>query len=132
MNALHANVLVRLLVRDDEHQAQRVRALLVEAQEHSEPLLVTDLVVLELLWVLPAAYSFSREETLDALELLTDLPVLRLQSHDVVRQLVQAGRSGRGGLANLFIGLGARAGGCESTLTLDRRLSRTEHFAPVP
>ena len=132
MKALDTNVIVRLLVRDDERQAQRARKLLVRAEESEETLLVTDVVVLELLWVLLSAYSFARAEALDALELLADLPVITLQSHDVVRQLVHSGRSGRTDLADLFIGLQGRQGGCESTLTFDRKLSRTEFFSPVP
>ena len=135
MKALDTNVIVRLLVRDDERQAQRARRLLVHAEESDQTLLVTDVVVLELLWVLQSAYSLPRAEALDALELLADLPVITLQSHDVVRQLVQSGRSGRFGradLADLFIGLAGRQSGCESTLTFDRKLSRTELFSCVP
>lgn len=132
MRALDTNVIVRLLVRDDERQAQRALKLLVHAEESEETLLVTDVVVLELLWVLLSAYSFPRAEALDALELLADLPVIKFQSHDVVRRLVQFGRSGGTDLADLFIGLQGRESGCESTLTFDRKLSRTEFFSPVP
>ncbi len=132
MKALDTNVIVRLLVRDDERQAQRARRLLVQAEENAEVMLVTDVVVLELIWVLLSAYSFSRAEALDALELLADLPVIKLQSHDVVRQLVRSGRAGREDLADLFIGLAARQGGCESTLTFDRKLAGSELFSPVP
>jgi len=132
MKALDTNVIVRLLVRDDERQAQRARNLLVQAEENEELMLVTDVVVLELIWVLLSAYSLSRAEALDALELLADLPVIKLRSHDVVRQLIQSGRGGREDLADLFIGLAGRRGGCESTLTFDRKLSRSELFSPVP
>jgi len=132
MKALDTNVVVRLLVRDDERQAQRARKLLVRAEESEEVLLLTDLVVLELIWVLLSAYSFARAEVLDALELLADLPVIKLQSHDVVRQFVQSGRAGRIDLADLFIGLAGRHGGSETTLTFDRKLSRTDLFSPVP
>jgi predicted nucleic-acid-binding protein len=132
MKALDTNVLVRLLVRDDERQAQRARQLLLRAQEAETPLLVTDAVVLEVIWVLGSAYAFPRDEILDALELLADFPALRLQSHDVVRQLVRVGRSTRLDLADLLIGLAARNEGCESTLTFDRRLARSELFTAVP
>lgn len=132
MNAVDTNVLVRLLVRDDERQAQRARRLLRAAERDEAPLRVTDTVVLELIWVLASAYSFTRGETLDALELIADLPALRLESHDLVRQLVAHGRRSGTGLADLFIGLAGRALGCETTYTFDRRLTRTELFGAVP
>jgi len=132
VKGLDTNIVVRLLVRDDERQAQRARRLLVHAEENKEALLVTNVVVLELLWVLRSTYSFSRTEVLDALELLADLPVIKLQSHDAVRQLVLSGRAGREDLADLLIGLAGRRGGCESTFTFDRKLVRSELFSPVP
>lgn len=132
MKALDTNVLVRLLVRDDEPQAQRARQLLANAEHDDEVFLVADLVVLELLWVLRSAYSFSRGELLDALELLADLPVLRIQSHDVVRRLVHTGRAGETDLADLLIGLSAASASADSTLTFDRGLSDDALFGPVP
>lgn len=132
MRALDTNVLVRLLVRDDEQQAQRVRRLLLAAQGDGVSLFVADVVVLELIWVLRSSYGFSRQEQLDALELIADFPLAQLESHDVVRRLIREGRASRTDLADLFIGLVANARGCSPTLTFDRRLAKSDLFEPVP
>lgn len=132
MKALDTNVIVRVLLRDDQTQARRAAALLQEAEEQGSSFLLTDAVVLELIWVLQSVYALTRPEVLDALELLADLPVLKLQSHDAVRRVVSAGRVGSTDLADLFIGLTAAAHGCERTLTFDRRLARSDLFALVP
>ena len=85
-----------------------------------------------LIWVLRSSYSFSRQEQLDALELLADFPLVQIESHDVVRRLIRDGRASHTDLADLFIGLVADAHGCSPTLTFDRRLAKAELFELVP
>jgi predicted nucleic-acid-binding protein len=73
MIAVDTNVLVRFLTRDDAPQADRA----VRCMRHAE-VLVLDTVLLETVWVLTSAYSFSRSEISVALRRLLGLPNVRV------------------------------------------------------
>jgi predicted nucleic-acid-binding protein len=128
VKALDTNVLVRFLVNDDARQGARAKRLLVRAEEASEPLLVVDLVVLELIWVLQAAYGFTRSEVLDALELLAGMPALCFESYDRITSLIGRGRAGSADLDDVLIGLCACGRGCEATVTFEKGLLATGLF----
>lgn len=131
MKALDTNVLVRFLVGDDEAMAARTEALFNEAKEQGNRLVVTTPVILELLWVLQARYRLTREDILDALDKLARMPVLELDSHDRLRELVLLGRTTRFDLADILIGLYAKDLGCTATLTLDRNAARSDLFEEI-
>ena len=131
MKALDTNVVVRFLLNDDRHQAARAKRLLMQAESAGEPLLLTNPVLLELIWVLTAVYDFSRTEVLDALELLAGMPALCFESYDVVVALITRGRAGTTDLADLLIGVWATAQGCEATLTFEKGLPATGLFERV-
>lgn len=128
MKALDTNVVVRFLLNDDPRQGARARRLLMAAEDKGEPLLLTNPVLLELIWVLTAVYDFSRTEVLDALELLAGMPALCFESYDVVVSLITRGRAGTTDVPDLLIGLWAAQRGCESTVTFEKRLPATGLF----
>lgn len=128
MKALDTNVIVRFLVNDDKAQARRARALLQEAEDTGDALFVTTPVVLEIIWVLDAAYDFTRTEILRALELLAGMPILEFEDYDGLQQLIRLGRETRADLPDLLIGLTGRRCGCEATVTFDKYLARIEPF----
>ena len=85
MGALGNNILVRFLTNDDATQAERVYRLFRQAEANREVFFV--LVVLELFWVLESAYGIARQEILDAVDALMQVPVLTFDSKvgDVVQ-----------------------------------------------
>jgi predicted nucleic-acid-binding protein len=128
MIALDTNVVVRFLVNDDEVQGRKVRALFDSAEKTGESLFVTVPVLLELMWVLSAVYDFTRDEVIEALELLAEMPIPRLENFSAVQKLIQLGRLTRADLPDLLIGLTGQVHGCEYTLTFEKGLSRTGLF----
>jgi len=128
MKALDTNVLVRFLMRDDERQASRVLARIEQAEQAGEVLFITDLALLETIWVLSRLEALPRAAILEALERLLAMPVLRFERPERVRRLVDAGRTTLLDLADLFIGLAASDHGCEATLTFDKKASRSDLF----
>ena len=120
MKALDTNVIVRFLINDDKAQGRRARRLLQDAEDAGERLAITTPVVLETIWVLSAVYEFTRDESLRALELLLQMPVLEIEDYDSMQQLVRLGRSTRADLSDLLIGLSGRAHGCDSTVTFEK------------
>jgi predicted nucleic-acid-binding protein len=128
MKALDTNVLVRFLVNDDKAQGRRVNLLFERTEEAADQFLITTPVVLELLWVLSAVYDFTREESLHAVELLTQMPILAFDDYDGMQQLIRLGRSTKADLPDLLIGLAGKASGCETTVTFEKVLAQTGLF----
>jgi predicted nucleic-acid-binding protein len=80
--ALDTNVLVRCLTLDDPSQVPAAKALLA----HRDGVFVAKTVLLELEWVLRAAYRLTRLGIHSALGKLLGLPNLTMESPAQVRQ----------------------------------------------
>ena len=132
MKALDTNILVRLLTGDDTAALTRVEALLRTAQEQDETFRVTDLVLLELLWVLRSSYRLDRSKILDAIDALLNAATLSFQSAASVNQFLAIGRATSLDLADILIGLNAKQQGCETTHTLDKKAAQSELFEEIP
>ena len=128
MKALDTNVLVRFLVNDDPQQAKRVTDLFTSAEEDGDRFLVPTIVLLELIWVLESVYEFSRNEIVEACELLAQMPVLSFENYAVLQRLIAFGRTTHAHLPDLLIGLTGQSSGCELTLTFERGLEKTGLF----
>jgi predicted nucleic-acid-binding protein len=128
VKALDTNVIIRFLVNDDKTQGAKVRRLFERAEESSERLFIAIPTVLETIWVLSAVYDFARGEILDAMDLLTQMPVLEFEQYHSIRQLIRIGRESEADLPDLLIGLSGKSYGCEATLTFDKKLPKTDLF----
>jgi predicted nucleic-acid-binding protein len=128
VKALDTNIIVRFLVNDDPAQGLKVKALFENAEQLAGQFLITTVVVLETIWVLSAVYDFSRDELLEALELLSQMPILKFERHEEIQQLIRLGRSTNADLPDLLIGLTGKLLGCESTVTFEKRLVKTGLF----
>ena len=128
MKALDTNIIIRFLVKDDEAQARRVRSLLERAEATGDRFLIATSVMLETIWVLSAAYDFSRAETLDALDLIAQMPIFEFEDYEIARELIHRGRASKVDLSDLLIGLVGQASGAKTTITFDKRLESTGLF----
>jgi predicted nucleic-acid-binding protein len=126
--ALDTNVVVRFLVRDDEKQAQAVYARFRRAEAARERLFVPLLVVLETLWVLESAYDVPRADLLDSLESLRRMSILEFESPDVLQTLLSDAPRSSADLSDLLIAHSARASGCDTLLTFDKKAARLPIF----
>lgn len=131
MIALDTNVILRVLLGDDEEQGARAKRRLRRAETDNQPLLLTDLVLYELIWLLSKRYDFTRFEVLDALAVLAGMPALCFEEYELLTELIGRGRASSADLPDLFIGLRGAALGCESTLTFEKALPATGLFAPA-
>lgn len=118
MIAVDTNVLVRFLVDDDPEQARRASALLTDA----DAVFVAKTVLLELIWVLRAAYGFDRPAIARAVRGIGGLPNVRFEQPEHIAAalcFVEAGMDAADAL-NL-----ASAHGATAFYTFDQRLIRT-------
>ncbi len=128
MIGLDTNVLVRFLVRDDEKQSRRATKLIKGAVERGEQLFISDIVMCETVWVLSAAYRFTRTEIVDALAGLVRARNLVFSSTDRLARALAAYRHGKGDFADYLIRELARAAGADTVATFDRALLKDEGF----
>lgn len=131
MKAIDTNVLVRFLVQDDEQQMQIATQLLANAETNKQPLFVSNVVVLELMWVLKSVYDVPRDEILDSLGELLSMVALEFQDSLSVRDFVSSAQNNTYDLADLLIPHIARGKGCDTTLTFDKKVAKAPHFTKL-
>ncbi len=89
MIALDTNVLVRLLTRDHEEQALRVKALFDSHEGEDGIFFVSDIVLAELCWTLERSYRHSRSEMDAAISALSVNRSLSLESSHAVEEALE-------------------------------------------
>ena len=128
MRGLDTNVLVRYLTQDDEAQAAKAGRYISALVQRGERAFIGPVVLCELVWVLRDAYNTSRPELIRTLEQVLDTTQFEIGSKDLVRQALDAYRTGRADFADYVIGAVATEAGCEETATFDRRLRNAAGF----
>jgi predicted nucleic-acid-binding protein len=124
MKALDTNILVRFLTGDDPAQAGKVVALFRVAESRQERFHVSILVLLELVWVLESLYEYRRGEILSAVEKMLALPVLSMESPDLIEAFLGAAAAMKADLSDILIGAAGKVRDCETTLTFDKKAAK--------
>lgn len=122
MIGLDTNVLLRFLMRDDARQSSRAAALIRDAFTNAEDILVSDVVLVEAVWVLQSVHDSTRDEVLFALRSLLDNVVFSFESRDAVEQAIDSFERTRADFADCLIVSKNRASGCRATHTFDKGL----------
>jgi predicted nucleic-acid-binding protein len=116
-----ANVLLRLLTRDDEKEYEIARAFFDERSPDS-PAFVSAVALAETAWVLRSAYKIPFDEVVVSLSLLVDSDDFVVEAGEAFKSLRNNG--GKASQLTDFIvaQMGVRAG-CRHTVTFDKRAS---------
>jgi predicted nucleic-acid-binding protein len=123
MIAVDTNVVVRLLVADDHHQALKAQECVAAGA------FVSHGVLMEAEWVLRTVYRLGRERLADSILDLLDLACIHAHDDDLLRWAVERYRRGAD-WADLLHLIAARAHA--SFVTFDRALTRQAgNEAPV-
>jgi predicted nucleic-acid-binding protein len=119
MRAVDTNVLVRLVVRDDPHQAEAAEKFVAQGAW------VSHLVLAETLWVLDAVYGRSAKQLMDAVAMLVEHHDLTLQDADVVvAALAQFRKRPALGFSDCLVLATARKAGHIPVATFDRNFAK--------
>ena len=130
MRGLDTNVLVRFITRDDEAQFRRADALFSAASSGNR-LFVNVIALCELVWVLGSAYGETRERIATVLAHLIETPEIVIEDVDLVRRAVSDFKAGTGDFADYLMARRNSRSGCDTTLTFDKRLRRTDGMTLV-
>mgnify|MGYP001206555968 CR=1 FL=1 len=120
MIALDTNVLVRLVLRDDEAQAQRARKL-VETHSHSDAsLFVSDVVLAEFAWVLRSRYALPGKAIARTLRAMLDNATLAWQSRSAVVEALRLFEQGSVDFPDCLVVALAQIHNCDAVATFDQ------------
>lgn len=128
MIGLDTNVLVRYLVMDDPSQGKKASGLIQESAKHNEKLFVNNVVLCELVWVLEAAYNFSKSEIADVLGKILMTELIIVQNQDEAWLALNDYRNGRADYSDYFIGRINKSFDCDHTATFDQALASSDLF----
>ncbi len=126
--ALDTNVLVRFLVKDDDHQASVVYRLFKQAEEKQEALFVPLLVVLETVWVLQSIYDIADEDIVSAINQLLLMPVLKFEGQTAIQGFIGSAHDVKLGLADLLIAHSAKVLNCQQVFTFNKKAATFKYF----
>ena len=128
MIGLDTNVVVRVLVEDDQSQLARVNELLALASEEGERAFVSDLVIMELEWVLESAYGVPRSKIAHAIQALLADDRFTFEHREDLTRAIARYEKGDAALSDYLIGDRAQRSGTRTTYTFDRALRDDERF----
>ncbi len=119
MIGLDTNVLVRHIMQDDAKQSPLANRL-VESLSAESPGFVPLVSLVELNWVLSAAYGLDSEQIVQALEGLLRTKEIVVEKAETVWKALRVFQSTGADLADCLIERSAAAAGCDRTMTFDR------------
>ena len=125
MIGLDTNVLVRYLAQDDRAQAAVATTLIENQCSIESPGFVGLVVLAEVVWVSESSYAASRTDVAEIVKRLLSIRQLVVQDAEVVWQALRQFESGRADFGDCLIRRGAEAGGCDKTMSFDRRAGMT-------
>ncbi len=119
MTGLDTNVLVRYIMQDDAKQSA-LATRFVESLSAASPGFVSLVSVVELGWVLSAAYGLNRAQLVEAFEALLRTKEIVVDRAETVWKALRVFQSANADFADCLIERSAAAAGCERTVTFDR------------
>jgi predicted nucleic-acid-binding protein len=128
MNAVDTNILIRFLIRDDEHQANLAYGLFKQTEQSGDMLFVPIAVVLEMIWVLESAYDVTREEIIASINDLLSMPIFMFETQTAVQKFVVSARQNNFDLSDLLLAHSAAHAHCNKVYTFDKKASQYNLF----
>ncbi len=124
MKGIDTNILIRFLIGDDELQAKKVYKIFKKTESEKNELFVPLLVMLELIWVLESVYEIPRADILESISELLLMPILKFEQQSALQQFTHAAQGNKYDLSDLLISHSAKAQGCETVITFDKKASK--------
>ena len=122
MIAIDTHVLVRLFVDDDIEQTKKVRALFDSYADDAQSVWLSDIVLIELVWVLKRSYNSPVSEICNALRALTKNATVCIESHNLMAEALVLYEQGPAGFADCLLAVKARRPGYDALRTFDKKM----------
>lgn len=131
MLGLDTNVLVRFFVADDQRQFERARRLIRHEATGGDPVLISQLVLLECEWVLRSRYGLAKGHIIGAFSGLLESADVRVEDEACVEEALYVWKDSAAEFADCLIGARYRALGCEATVSFDAKAAKLPGFRPA-
>ncbi|MFW2176837.1 MULTISPECIES: PIN domain-containing protein [unclassified Moraxella] len=126
--AIDTNILVRYLMQDDERQTKIVLKLFEDTILQNTRLFVPAVVILETNWILYNVFNLDRTSIVKLFLELMSLDVLDIEYTTVIHRCLSYAQTNTYDLSDLLIGAIAQANDCDTTLTFDKKASKSDYF----
>ncbi|WP_321966968.1 PIN domain-containing protein [Burkholderia cepacia] len=124
MIGLDTNVLARYFAQDDAVQSRKATALM-ESLSTDRPGYVSQVALVELVWVLGRCYSVERSQLKDIIESMVGTKELVVEHADTVRKALRVfAASDKADFADCLIERSGHVAECEYTATFDLAASK--------
>lgn len=124
MIGLDTNVLVRYLAQDDAVQSSKASAL-VESLTVDDPGYVTQVALVEVVWVLGSLYAAERGDIAKIVETILRTRELVVESAETVWKALRLFSSSKADFADCLIERACHDAKCEYTATFDTKAAKT-------
>ncbi len=124
MIGIDTNVLVRYLVRDDEHQFQLAAHLILDCIKTSEPVQISLLVILETEWVLRSQYGFQKSEIAAAFTNLLETRETVYEDEESLEEALHNWKESHADFADCLIVAKSHRAGCRYLATFDAKAGK--------
>lgn len=123
--AIDANVLVRVLVKDDLKQSKKALAFI----QQNSPVFIGAIVLVESIWVLESCYQIKKPELITILESLFRVKQFEVEHIDACLVALKEYAVSNADFSDCLIGAVAQEQGCELTVTFDKKAAKSVFFA---
>jgi predicted nucleic-acid-binding protein len=123
MIGLDTNVLVRYFAQDDPAQAKKASAL-IESLTPDRPGYVTQVALIEVIWVLSRAYRIERAEIARVIETLLRTKEIMVESAETVWKALRLYTDSAADFADCLIERTCHDAQCEFTATFDIKAAK--------
>jgi predicted nucleic-acid-binding protein len=124
MIGLDTNVLVRYFAQDEPVQAKKASAL-IESLTSENPGYVTQVALVEVVWVLGRAYGLERAEIAHVVETLLRTKELVVDAAEVVWKALRLYKESSADFSDCLIERLCHEAQCEYTATFDTKAAKT-------
>jgi predicted nucleic-acid-binding protein len=124
MIGLDTNVLIRYFAQDDASQSKKATAL-IESLSAERPGYVSQVALIEVVWVLGRCYGVERTQVKDIIESMVATKELVVEGADTVRKALRVfATSDKADFADCLIERSGHVAACEYTATFDVTASK--------
>lgn len=116
---IDTNVLLRYICQDDETQSP-IASMFLENLTETHQGFISNIVVVELIWVLSRTYKQSRQAIVGVLAELFSMPVFVFEDRTLLLKVLDAYRQSKADFSDLLIHAIAEKNTCQCTLTFDK------------
>ncbi len=128
MIAVDTNVLIRFFIHDDKRQSKLVTKLFSVQESNEEKIFISNIVLVELVWVLKKGYEIPKKEIIKTLQLLILNKIFMLEDRQIIKQTVKKYEQKSGDFADYLIGETGFKYHANTTFTFDKKSGKDNQF----